>query len=460
MTPAPIAHSRWRMPLIGDLLTVDFAAPAQGLATQIRKLDTGIMEQRIFDVPVIALADTGLINEVNNEDVWEKNVGFSLRRLRPLAGDGLITAFNDEPNWQRAHNILMPVFSKSAMMEYHDTMVAAIGEQLEAWRGERGWIDVADETNRLTTEIIARAGFDYSFGKLGGSHSNPFIDAVARELGFAIRRTGAIPLYDKLFGRARKRRHYADKAYIREWVADIIDSRRREDAGQRASILDRMLSTADPDSGARLDDKNVINQVLTLLVAGSETTANTIAFALHYLSTHPEVGARARAEVDGRWPQRGFPDIAFDDVSQLRYLRRVIDETLRINPVVPGYYRQAKTATSIGAGRYRFEPGDWVFVLLNAAHRDPAWGADADTFNPDRFLPENLRALGPRIYKPFGTGPRSCIGRQFALHESTLALAAIVHQFDLEPDPGYRLQINETLTFKPKGLRLRMRARG
>lgn len=455
-----IPHARWRLPIIGDLLTVDFGAPAQGLVTQIRKLDSPIMEQRIFGVAVIVLAGAELINEVNDDTVWEKNVGFSLRRLRPLAGDGLITAFNDEPNWQRAHNILMPVFAKSAMMAYHDTMAATVVELLEAWQRSTDWLDIADEANRLTIELIARAGFGYSFGKLGDHQDNRFLDAVQRELGFAIRRTGAIPFYEKLFGRTRKRQHYADKAYIRQWVAEVIEARRHNRGLNQTSILDTMLHTADPDTGERLDDDNIINQVLTLLVAGSETTANTVAFALHHLATNPDVAARARAEVDHQWPARTYPDIAFDDVARLRYLRRVVDETLRLTPVVPGYYRQAKTATSIGAGRYHFQPGDWVFVLLDAAHRDPsAWGPDSHEFNPDRFLADNQRAHRARIYKPFGTGPRSCIGRQFALHEAVLTLAAVLHQFDIEADPGYRLRMTETITYKPAGLKLRLRPR-
>jgi cytochrome P450 len=165
-----------------------------------------------------------------------------------------------------------------------------------------------------------------------------------------------------------------------------------------------------------------------------------------------------RAEVDQRWPDRGFPDIAFDDVAKLCCMRRIVDETLRLWPVAPGYFRQAKTDTVI-EDRHAISGGDWVFVLLLAAHRDPAWGPDADEFNPDRFLPENIRTLPPHIYKLFGTGARSCLGRQFALHEIVLTLAAVVHQFDIEPQPGYRLKVGESLTLKPADLRLRLRRR-
>jgi cytochrome P450 len=129
--------------------------------------------------------------------------------------------------------------------------------------------------------------------------------------------------------------------------------------------------------------------------------------------------------------------------------------------VAPCYFRQAKQANTIGGGRYHFAKDDWVFVVLVTAHRDPAArGPDADEFNPDRFLPENLRTLRPHVYKPFGTGARACVGRQFTLQEILLTLAAVVHQFDFEARPGYAVQASETLTVKPEGLQLRLHRRG
>lgn len=460
---ASLPHPRWRLPILGDLLTIDMAKPTQGLARDITA-HGGIVEQRIFNFPVIVLSDTGLINEVNDEATWEKHVGHSLRKLRPVAGDGLFTAYNHEPNWAKAHAILMPAFTKTAMASYHPTMAATVAELIDAWSARAdttSWIDVPAEANRLTTEIVARAGIGHSFNKLGDTSDDPFIATVLRELKYANRRTDAIPFYETLFGKGQRRQHQQDKVWLREQVATIIDARRR--AGAHAGpqdMLDFMLNTADPSTGEYLDDANIANQILTLLVAGSETSANAISFALHYLANNPDVLAAAQAEIDQRWPERSFPDIAFDDVARLRFLRRIVDETLRLWPVAPGYFRQAKTTTAIGDGKYQFEKGDWVFVLLLAAHRDTAtWGDDADQFRPDRFLPDTIRALPPHIYKPFGTGARACIGRQFALHEIMLTLAATLHQFTLEPERDYKLQVSETLTLKPDNLRLRVHRR-
>ncbi|MEN3225114.1 MULTISPECIES: cytochrome P450 [Mycobacteriaceae] len=457
---AAIPHSRWRMPIIGDLLTVDVNKPCQKLAKDITAYD-GILEQRIFDLPAIVVSRTDLVNEINDEASWEKHVGHSLRALRPVAGDGLFTAYSHEPNWRKAHNILTPAFSKKAMTAYHSTMVSTVRELVDSWNAKQGqWIDIAAAGNRFTTEVIGRAGIGHSFNRLDEVSDDPFTTTVLRELRYANRRTDAIPLYTKLFGKAQRNQHLQDKAWLRSQISTLIDERRNAGApAGDADILDSMLTTPDPDTGETLDDANIINQILTLLVAGSETSANAIGFALHYLANNPDIATACRAEIDTYWPDSDIPDCEFGDIAPMRYLRRVVDETLRLWPVAPGYFRQAKHDTTIG-GEYHFKAGDWVFVLLLAAHRDTAaWGPDAAQFNPDRFLAENLRGLPPRIYKPFGTGPRACIGRQFALHEIMLTLAAILHQFELEPEPGYELTASETITIKPEGLRLKVNAR-
>ncbi|MEV6657290.1 cytochrome P450 [Nocardia fluminea] len=454
---AKLPHPRFRLPLLGDILTTDFAKPCQRLAQQARELGP-VFEQKLFGYPAIIVTGVEAVDEVNDESRWEKHVGHALTKLRPLAGDGLFTAYNSEPNWAKAHTILAPAFTKPAMANYHGAIIDTVRELTDVWSAAPEWIDVPATTNKLTFEIIARAGFSHSFGSLSDSTSGSFVEAMVRELAYANRRTDVIPLFDKFFRRDDRDRHIADLRHAHAVVDDIIEARRVAPHREYRDILDLMLDSVDPETGERLDTLNVRNQILTFLVAGSETSANTIAFALHYLSIRPDIAASVRAELDERWPTTEFPEICYDDVAKLRSLRRVIDETLRLWPTGPGYFRRAKRDTTL-SGRYRFAKKDWVLVLLLAAHRDPAWGPDADQFNPDRFLPDNIRGLPPRVYKPFGTGPRACIGRQFAHHEIAVTLAALLHQFDLEPDSEYNLDVRETLTLKPAGLRLRAHRR-
>jgi cytochrome P450 len=451
-------YSRFQsFPIIGDLNTIDFTKPVQQVTDDLRKLGSGMIEQPIGQ-PVIFLADPTLIEEVTDEIRWEKHVGPSLRRLRSLLGDGLFTAYNDELIWRKAHNILMPSFSKTAMQRYHDKMATTVAELFNAWDRKiavRGMIAVPAEANRLTIEMIARVGMGYSFNDLSNprERENPFVTMLLRELSYADRHTAEI-------SQARKSQHHSDKAEMRRRVAKIIEDRRRNSTpGSGDDLLDVILHSTDPDTGEQLDNDNVINQILTFLVAGSETSANTIAFALHFLSTNPDVAVRARAEIDERWPVNAFPNIDFDDVDDLKYLRCVVDETLRLWPAAPGFFRQARQDTTIGNGKYCFHAGDWVFVHLIAAHRCDAWGPDATEFNPDRFLPENLRKLPPHTYKPFGAGARACLGRRFAIHEILLTVAAVLQRYDLEPRPGYCLSASEAMTLKPVDLQLRLHRR-
>jgi cytochrome P450 len=136
----------------------------------------------------------------------------------------------------------------------------------------------------------------------------------------------------------------------------------------------------------------------------------------------------------------------------------VLDEALRLQPTVPGYYRAAREDTML-AGVYPMRKGDWALALTMTLHRDPLWGPCPEEFDPNRFAPERVRAHPAGLYKPFGTGPRSCIGRQFALHEAVLMLGVLIRRYDLVPDPEYRLQVQERLTTMPKGLRLGPRLR-
>ena len=293
----------------------------------------------------------------------------------------------------------------------------------------------------------------HSFSKLSDPRENDFVAAFLRELAYADRHTADIP-------QDRKNQHNTDKAWIRRQVADIVEARRRSStAGSADDLLDVLLYSTDPDTRDQLDNDNIINQLLTLLVVGSETSANAIAFALHLLSTHPAIAEQARAEIDELWPGEPLPNVDFRDIDKLTYLRCVVDETLRLWPAAPGYFRQARQDTTIGNGKHFFQAGDWVFVHLIAAHRSDAWGPDANEFDPDRFLPENQRTLPPHTYKPFGTGARACLGRRFAIHEILLTLAAVLHEFDLEPRPGYDLSASEAMTLKPVDLQLRLHRR-
>jgi unspecific monooxygenase len=169
--------------------------------------------------------------------------------------------------------------------------------------------------------------------------------------------------------------------------------------------------------------------------------------------------AEAQAETDTILGTDRGAEPTFEQVPRFRRIRRVLDEALRLWPTAPAFTRSPNSDTVIG-GRYPMRTKDWATVLLPLVHRDRlVWGEDADQFRPDRFLPENSRGRAPHAYKPFGTGERACIGRQFALHEAVLVLARMLHRYDLRGDPDYELVIAERLTLMPRGFTLELAPR-
>lgn len=452
-----IPHPPKRLPIVGDVLGMDRAKPNQKTLV-MHELLGPIYRRTIMGMHLTFASGADVVADLNDETRFRKHVGRPIAQLRELAGNGLFTADNGTGAWTAAHNVLMPGFTKDAMRGYHDTMSATLAELLKSWDQRPSQaLDVTSEMSKLTSEVIGRCGFGRSFGSFDRDEVDPFVSAIQRALDYSQRSSIPLPILGKLLGRAEARQNVEDIAYLRSVVDDVIDAR-LQGTGTHSDLLDLMLNNPDPDTGKNLDRENIRDQVITFLIAGNETTSNALSFALHLLATHPEVAAQVRAEIDAVWPDRSRPQLSFDQVSKLRYTRRVIDETLRLWPAAPGYFREAIEDTTV-AGGYEFKAGDWAFILLLRLHRDPVWGPDPERFDPDRFLPENVKARPGHVYKPFGTGIRSCIGRQFALHEMQLALATIVHQYDLVADPDYSLEVAELLTLRPAGLKLEFRPR-
>ncbi|MEU4039438.1 cytochrome P450 [Streptomyces collinus] len=453
-----IPHPPRRVPLLGDVLGVDRRRPLQDSMRFARELGP-VFRRRVFGNEFVFLWGSRLVADLSDESRFAKHVGLGVANLRPVAGDGLFTAYNHEPNWQLAHDVLAPGFSREAMEGYHGMMLAVAARLTGHWDRELAAgrpVDVPGDMTKLTLETIARTGFGHDFGSFERDRPHPFVRAMVGTLTYAQRLNSVpVPLAPLLL-RGPARRNAADIAHLNRTVDGLVADRRRSGGGD-GDLLDRMLATAHPETGERLSAENVRKQVITFLVAGHETTSGALSFALYYLARHPEVAARARAEVDRVWGDTAEP--GYDQVAKLRYVRRVLDESLRLWPTAPAYAREARQDTVL-AGEHPMRRGAWALVLLPMLHRDrEVWGEDAERFDPDRFEAAAVRARPPHTFKPFGTGARACIGRQFALHEATLVLGLLLRRYDLRPEPGYRLRVTERLTVMPDGLRLRLERR-
>ncbi|MDI1456718.1 cytochrome P450 [Streptomyces sp. ATE26] len=453
-----IPHPPRRLPLLGDVLGVDRHRPLQDSMRFGRELGP-VFRRRVFGNEFVFLWGSRLVADLSDESRFAKHVGLGVANLRPVAGDGLFTAYNHEPNWELAHEVLAPGFSREAMAGYHSMMLAVAGRLTGHWDRELAagrTVDVPGDMTKLTLETIARTGFGHDFGSFERDRPHPFVTAMVGTLSYAQRLNSVpVPLAPLLL-RGAARRNAADIAHLDRTVDEVVAARRRSGGGD-GDLLDRMLDTSHPETGRRLSAENVRKQVITFLVAGHETTSGALSFALYYLARHPEVAARARAEVDRVWGDTAEP--GYEQVAKLRYVRRVLDESLRLWPTAPAYAREARQDTVL-AGEHPMRRGAWALVLLPLLHRDPeVWGEDAERFDPDRFAAGAVRARPPHTFKPFGTGARACIGRQFALHEATLVLGLLLRRYELRADPAYRLRVTERLTVMPEGLRLSLERR-
>jgi cytochrome P450 len=446
-----------RIPLLGDIRPVSPRAPLQDIMRMAHGLGP-IFEVKAFRHRIVVVGAQRYAAQLCDEDKFEKARTPGHNALRRLGGDGIFTAYNDEPAWRLAHDLLVPAFSRASMQRYHHIMLAVLDELIEVWEdaADRGqWIDIPTSMTRMTIEILCRCAFGMSMQPLSSPNRPQFVISMLEAMKSVQRRASlqvipgiGSPIASVLD--AINRRHFS---YMQDFLDGIIAKAQRERPGDDSDMLGIMLTTAHPETGERLSLQNVRYQILTFLVAGHETTAGMLSFALHFLMKNPHIMQRAQEEVDTLCGPSHDREIRFEDVPKFRYLRRVLEETLRLWPTAPGFSRTPKTEAVLG-DRWLMRHGDWATIILPLLHRDPeVWGPEPEVFDPDRFLPEKARERPPHSYKPFGTGQRACLGRHFAMHEGVLALARFLSRFTFHGDPSYDLKITEHLTVAPAGLR-------
>ncbi|MCM3269730.1 bifunctional cytochrome P450/NADPH--P450 reductase [Paenibacillus elgii] len=403
---------------------------------------------------VYIISGPELVGDVCDESRFDKAIGHLLK-VRDFAGDGLFTSITEEPNWKKAHAILMPSFSLQAMKGYHDMMVDIAVQLVQKWArlNPDESIDVPDDMTRLTLDTIGLCGFNYRFNSYYRETPNPFIVSMVRSLDEAMHYGNRLPIQNMLMVKT-KRQYEQDIQSMFSLVDKIIAERKAKGDQGETDLLARMLTAKDPETGQQLDDQNIRYQIITFLIAGHETTSGLLSFTIYFLLKHPEVLKKAYAEVDevltGATP-------TYEQVLKLNYIRMILNESLRLWPTAPQFSLFAKEDTVIG-GKYPIKKGEAVSIVLPKLHRDKGvWGDDAEQFRPERF--EDSDKIPNHAYKPFGNGQRACIGMQFALHEATLVLGMILQQFQLLDPLNYQLKVKQTLTLKPDDFKIRVQLR-
>lgn len=362
--------------------------------------------------------------------------------LKRVLGEGLVTSEGDF--WKRQRRIAQPVFHRHRISTFIETMVECTQAMLLGWQqnadsGEP--IDVAREMMKLTLRIAGKTMF--SVDLLGDAEELGKSITIAIEhanLGFQ-----SLFLMPEFLPTPENRRFKKAMKVLDGMVFEMIEQRRSE-AGGTEDLLQMLLEARDEETGEGMTDQQLRDEVMTLLLAGHETTANALAWTFYLASVYPEALQGIRSEADevlgGRDPQA-------DDLSRLTWTSQVIHESMRIYPPVWTFNRQAIEDDEIDG--LTIPQGSNLFCAPWVVHRNPAHWENPEAFDPHRFEPDRVKARHKLAYIPFAAGRRKCIGVDFALTELAVIVPMVLRELDLHLLPGHRVQPEPTVTLRPEG---------
>lgn len=363
----------------------------------------------------------------------------AFRRLSLVLGDALLTS--DGERWRRQRRLVQPAFSRQRLMEYSTDMVTEAARCVEHL-GRGGQFALGHEMNTLTLGIVTRTLFGQTMDE-GRSTGQAMLELN--------RWFGTPPILMRFIPRAKERFTAAQAAL--DGAIEALISRRQAAADGGRDLLSALMSSR--DEGEALTPRELRDQLLTLYVAGHETTSHALTWTLYLLCRHPDVLARLDAEHDavlaGRLP-------TFEDLSALPYTEQVIKEALRMYP--PAYVLPRRVAKDVTIGPYRLPRGAEVVIWTYQTHHDARWYPEPERFRPERFAPDAESVLPKFAYVPFGAGQRACIGQMFAMIEAQLVLATLLPRLRFEYAARRAPRLGLGVTLAPKnGMPMRVSAR-
>lgn len=383
--------------------------------------------------PMVFVSEPADIRQVFTGDPANLQAGRANRVLKPIVGSNSILML-DGARHKRERKLLMPPFHGERMRLYSQMMCEIVDRSIDSWpMGDP--FPIHQQMQEITLDIILRAVFGVAEGKRRWRLRRTMVEA----LGLA----GRNPL---LLVAAWNRLVHIRREIDRLLYAEIV--RRRAAAQRDASDIMTLLVAARDEEGRPMSDEEIRDEMVTMLVAGHETTATSLAWTIHSLLRNPEALAAARDEVAnviGEGSQ--LPSPSPEQIAALEYLDAVIKETARLNPVVPIVVRRLERDTQIGD--YELPAGNIVAPCIYLTHRRPDLWPEPDTFNPDRFVG---RRIDPYSFFPFGGGARHCLGAAFANYEMKIVLARLLSRVSLRAAPGDPVRVvRRGITFAPSG---------
>ena len=360
----------------------------------------------------------------------------STRQLMPLVGTGLLTSEGDL--WKRQRKLASPPLSPKRIAGYADTMVACAERECGSFRAEEVR-DVHADMMRLTLEIVGKT----LLGVDPGGEAERISSIVETAMDYFDKQFWSYQAILPEWVSTKERRAFRAATRELDRIMYAIIARARTQGDEAEHLIARLASARDED-GAPMSDAQLRDEAVTMLLAGHETTALTLSYAVYLLSQNPDIAERARQEVDGKLGER---PAAIGDLAQLKYVDAVVRESLRLYP--PAFAIGREVVTPFTVGGYELPKGAQITVSPFVLQRDARFFPEPERFMPERWLTAREPALPRFAYFPFGGGPRVCIGNHFAMMEATLVLATMLQQLELTVVPGYRLELAPSVTLRP-----------
>lgn len=375
---------------------------------------------RLIPPFVIVTSPDGARQVLGGRDAaWDK---VALPQVEARDGFGLSSFTMKNHAWVARRRTVQPAFTPQHVRAFGDHMADASETIAHRWAANEGHVDLDEEMRRLTLRIIGRTMFGVPLDDDAEALA-PDVEQVLRY----ITRRALNPLRAPAWvpSLPRRRRNRAKGRLQAECRRALEQYRSRETEGQ-ASLVELLAGARDPETGVPLDDGAIVDELVTFLIAGHDTTATALTAAAWLLGRHPET----QDDVAEEAAACGHGALSVDNLADLPLTQRVLKEAMRLYPSAAAVIRGAVTDTDVDG--YRVPAGATALVGIWAIHRDPQLWPDPTRFDPDRFLPEHERARDRWAWLPFGGGPRSCIGERFAMLEATLGLATLVRRFRIE----------------------------
>jgi cytochrome P450 len=376
---------------------------------------------------------------VDNNKNYTKMPAPSFTVLQPLVGNGLLTSDGDF--WLRQRRLAQPAFHRKRLAEFGRLMTNATSAMLDKWQHNQTF-DIQAAMNLLTLEIVGKTLFGVDLTEDGGriyaavdAAGESIIKLSTNPLGIFAVRLPFLPTTRKLNGAVAEIDHVIERI-----IAD-----RRADPRDHGDLLSMFMLAEDEATGERMTDRQLRDEVQTMVLAGHETTALLLTWTFYLLAKHPEVYERVMQEIAD---VVGSRSVTMDDMRDLTYIDQVLNETMRLYPPAYTMSRYCNEPDTIDG--YEIAGKSVISMPTYYLHRHPDFWPDAERFDPERFSAENVATRHRFAFLPFGAGPRQCIGNRFAQMEAVLILVTVLQRYKLTVAADYVAELEPQITLRPK----------